>query len=149
MNLNTFFQSCIYICIGLIVLTMSINFVSALGVFGFDIDAGFPSGTDFDDLTDVNFTGDDTHDADSGLQGLWLIMITGAGIGGLTVAWITKSPVVLGVFVFSAVFWASYISASAVLLVGDFIPAGFLAIGTAIMGFFWAGAIAGMLSGSG
>ena len=149
MNLNTFFQTCIYICVGLIVLTMSINFVNAMDIFDFGMEAGFSSGTDFEDLTDVNYTGDDTNDPDAGMKGLWLIMLTGAGIGGLTVAWITKSPVILGVFIFSAVFWASYINAAAVLHFGGFIPVGFLAIGTAIMGFFWAGAIAGMLSGSG
>ena len=152
MNLNTFYQSCVYIRIGLIVLTMSINFVSGMGVFDFNMNTGFGSGTSdevFEDITDVNFTGDDTHEADTGMQGLWLIMLTGAGAGGVVLAFITKSPVILGVFVFSAVFWASYINAAAVLGFGGYIPAGFLAIGTTVMGFFWAGAIAGMLSGSG
>jgi len=152
MKANTFFQVCIFTCIALVIFTLSINFVSALNVFGVPVQMGFEPGDaaneTFEDLTNVTYETQEGITL-SGMDALWMVIL-GGGIGiGLVVAWLTHSTAILGVFVFSSIFWASYVRSLGVLNVGGYLPGGFILIGTVAFGFVWAGAIAGMLSGSG
>jgi hypothetical protein len=140
--LNTFYQVCIYITVGLVLVTLSINFVNALEIFPVEAKKGFDVAEGDTNSTFASLTQDDTS-----MTNLWLMIITGAGIGGLLIAWFTHSPAILGVYVFSVVFWASYLNALGFVM--NYVPAGFLLIGTVGMGFIFVGAIGGMLSGSG
>ena len=149
MNLNTFFQVCIYMTVCMILFTLSVNFVSALGVFPTgDVEAGVNVG-DSTNETFMEFTKSTEDPSGLSMTSIWTIVLTGAGIGTLVIAWITKSTVILGVYVFSVIFWVSYGNALSILGLGNYIPLDFLAIGTGGMIFIWVGAIAGMLSGSG
>ncbi len=150
MRENTYFQVCVYICICMIVFTMSINFVSAMGVFPTTAPVGFQTGNTtgqtFQNLTNV----ENETVANLGIDDLFVIILTGAALGGILVAWLTHSTTILGIYVFSVVFWASYGRALAVLGWQFLEPiSGFIMIGTVGMSFIFAGAIAGMLSGSG
>lgn len=154
MKANTFFQVCIFTCIALVIFTLSINFVDSLNVFGVPVQMGFePEGTaneTFEQLTNVTYETQEGITL-SGMDALWMIIL-GGGVGiGLVVAWLTHSTSILGVFVFSSIFWASYARSLGVLNVGGLLDpiSGFILIGTVAMGFVWAGAVAGMLSGSG
>jgi len=128
--------------------TLSVNFVSGLSLFESDTPFGFQihdeTNRTFNATTDIP-----VQDGESGIDALWIVVLSGTSIAGLALAWITRSPVVLGIYVFSVVFWAAYGNTLIILDVGNWIPAGFLAIATGLMAFFYAGAIAGMLSGSG
>ena len=149
MRLNTFFQICVYMTLCMIIFTLSINFVSALDVFP---TGGVEAGVDVKDTTNetfMEFTKSTDNPTGLSISSIWIIVLTGAGIGALLIAWITKSTVILGVYIFSVIFWVSYGNALSVLDIGNYIPIGFLAIGTGGMIFIWVGAIAGMLSGSG
>jgi len=140
---NTFFQICVNICLCLVILTLSINFVVELNIFPVDMGSGLTP-SDTTNETMENITG-----RIGGVQNIWLMVYTGAGIGGLVIAWITRSTTVLGVYIFGAVFWISYIRCLSILNLGQYLPVGFIMIGTTAMGFVFIGAIAGMLSGSG
>lgn len=149
MRINSFYQFCVYICIALIVVTLSINFVSGLNVFEIPYDAGYQTGDDtsgnFVNLTNI------TSDGESGgMDLLWAGVLSSAAFGGMVVAWITRSTTIIGVYVFSAVFWVSYLRCLSVVYISYLEPLfGFIMIFTVAMVFLWAGAIAGMLSGSG
>ncbi len=120
MNLNTFFQTCIYICIGLIVFTLAINFVSATGVFD-PVSSGVPA--DDTSGTFEGFTGGFSMDL------MWITVLSIAGLASVAVAILMHSAIPVGVYIFSAVFWASYGNALGVLG-GLSIPSGFLLMGT-------------------
>jgi len=137
----------------MIVFTLSINFVSGLGVFPTEYESGIVKSDNasetFENLTDI-----DSQETDSGtvigFDALLIGLLGAGGVLALVAAWVTRSPVVLGVYAFSAVFWASYIRTLVVLNLDVFGElGGFIAIGTTAMFFVFAGAIAGMLSGSG
>lgn len=141
MKVNTFFQLCIYICIALIAVNISVAFVSTLNVFETDEDFGVKTG-DNTTSTFSSFTGgfsiDDT----------WLTVLTVAGIFAVGVAIAMRSAIPVGAYLFSSVFWTAYVN-SLGLLESLSIPPDFLLIGTVLMFFFWAGALAGMFGGSG
>lgn len=149
MNLNTLYQTCVYFCICMTIFTVSLSFVNGLGVFDISMEGGFVPGSSseetFKDLTNIT----DEKGEEGGMDFLWASVLTASGFGGLVIAWITRSTTILGVYVFSAVFWVSYINSMSILNIGGYLPLGFIAIGTTAMLFIWAGAVAGMLSGSG
>lgn len=143
MNLNTFFQLCIYICIVVIVFTLAINFVNGIGVFE-PVKSGVPTGTD----TNNTFGGFLQGGSISGMDAMWGVVLTVGGLIAVAGAIAMHSAIPVGAYIFSGIFWTSYMNALGVL--GSFfIPPEFQLIGTVMMFFFWCGAVAGMFSGSG
>jgi len=151
-DLSSFFQICIYITIVIIILNCLISFVAVSGFFdttvhsGIDID-GDPVGK-FEQLTELSDGGDKL-----GADALWSIVSGGLiGLGaGIVLGWAFHSTQILGVSIFSGIFWASYISAYASMSSLNLLAGleGFVAIGSLGMLFIFGGAVAGMLSGSG
>lgn len=147
MKTNTFYQYCVYICICLIVFSMSIAFVNSLDVFGIEYDVGYSGG----DSSNESFVELTTNQSGVGFDmgDIWGMATIGTGLVGLLLVALTRSTVIIGVYIFSAVFWMSYVNILFVvysLLVGLEL---FVVIGTTAMFFAWVGAIVGMLSGSG
>lgn len=155
-ELTTFFQICIYITIAMVLFTLSISFVSAMGVFQTEIEAGVVAGEDTN-ATMQGFTVSPDYPSGMDMTTLWGIVITASAAGGIVIAWITRSTTILGVYVFSVVFWAAYGNALSVInsmggsepYLSGLIGLGFVSLATVGIGFIWIGAIAGMLSGSG
>lgn len=141
MNLNTFFQLCIYFCICMIVLTLSINFINGLDIFE-TVETGVGISGDSDNIFSqlTGLTG--------GMEFIWLAVTSLAGVGAVLLATFMHSAIPVGAYLFSVVFWTSY-GRSLSVLSGLYIPSDFLLIGTVAMLFIWAGALAGMFSGSG
>ena len=139
---NTFFQTAIYICILIIILTLAINFINGLNLF-IDVESGVSVGDKpnnvFQSIT--GFTG--------GFEYIWISLLTATGLGALVVAKLTQSTNMIGVWLFSGVFWTSYNKCISVVDVNGWIPAEFLLIFTVAILFLWAAAIIGMLTGSG
>jgi len=138
----------------MIIFTLSVNFVSGLGVFPTSYETGFVESDNtsetFENLTNIESQTDDSGNTILGLDALLIGLLGAGGIIAIVAAWVTRSPVILGVYAFSAVFWASYIRMLVILELDLFTSFdGFVGIGTAAMFFVFAGAIAGMLSGSG
>ena len=150
---ETFFQICIMFTIGMFIFSLCVHYVSGLGLYG---DTDLSQGLDIGD--DANSTIRSATKSNDYLGGIGVdvvfgLVLTGAGIAGIVVAWLTHSTAIIGVFIFSAAFWAAYLNTLGILNIGfgasSFIDPGFVLIGTAGMGMIWIGAIAGMLSGSG
>ncbi|GAG99121.1 unnamed protein product, partial [marine sediment metagenome] len=113
-----------------------------LNVFPVPIESGFNVGGSSDNIFGA------LTNLGGGLEFVWALAITGGlAVTGLTML-VTHSIIPLGVYLFSAVFWTSYIRALAVIYTWQ-IPDDFLVIGTVIMLFLFAGAVAGMFGGSG
>ena len=154
---ETFFQICIIFSILLIVFTLSINFVSAMGVFGENqieqgqvVGEGAVGDTSFEKSDDIftkitGFTG--------GAQNVWATVMSVGGIISIAVAILMHSAVPVGVWIFSTVFWTSYIRCiNVVNIEGIFTTepmSQFLLIITVGLIMIWMGALAGMFSGSG
>ena len=143
MDTGTFFKLCVYITFCLLIFTLSVNFVSASGFFPVTVEAG-PEIGDSANETFLNLVGGDFTTTD-----MWIVVLTGTGAIGILVAWLTRSTAILGVYLFSVIFWASYLNMISVTNLLNYVPLGFLAIGTTGMIFIYVGAVIGMLSGSG
>ena len=65
------------------------------------------------------------------------------------VAKMTQSTNMIGVWLFSSVFWTSYNNAISVIDVNSWIPGDFLLMFTVAFLFLWVGAVIGILTGSG
>ena len=157
LNLGTFYQTCSYICMVLIAVNLAFAFVVGLGVFGDNFAGGIQTTDDtggmVDEFTNVSASTDTA--SYTGMDALWII-IGGSVIGtagGLFLGYITHSSVFVGIGLFSGVFWSSYLNSLGILYIGGFIQpladVGFILIGSVLMIFMFAGAIIGMLSGSG
>lgn len=153
-ELSTFFQICIYITVAMVLFTLSISFVSALGVFQTTVETGFVPG----DTTNETFSDLTNLETSSGLTGMNAILaiVTGSIIGlvgGMALGWIMQSTVFIGIGVFTGVFWTSYISALSIVNTNNWLMAFpmnlFVGMGTVGMLFIFGAAITGMLSGSG
>lgn len=145
--MQSLFRVCIGITIFMVIFTLSVSFVNDLGVLP-AIAEGVGVGDNSSD-TLAGMTEQSEYPGGLSMGTIWSIVLTGAGIGALVVAWMTHSTTVIGVLIFSIGFWASYVNCIGILNIGGYIPEGFIMIGSTAMLFVWIGAIAGMLSGSG
>lgn len=125
----------------MIVLTLSINFINGLDIFE-TVETGVGISGDSDNIFSqlTGLTG--------GMEFIWLAVTSLAGVGAVLLATFMHSAIPVGAYLFSVVFWTSY-GRSLSVLSGLYIPSDFLLIGTVAMLFIWAGALAGMFSGSG
>jgi len=143
---SSFYQTCIYLCIVIIIFTLSINFINTLGIFK-DVDSGIETEGDADNIFQ------EISSFDGGFEYVWLTLLTASGIGALLVAKLTSSTNMIGIWLFSSVFWSSYAKCISVVNINSngvaWIPADFLIIFTVGLLFLWAAAIIGMLTGSG
>jgi hypothetical protein len=83
------------------------------------------------------------------MANLWLSVVGLGFLGAVTLAFLTKSVIPIGIHLFSTVFWTAYIKSNSILSAGDFIPGDFLAIFLIGMIFLFIAALVGMLTGSG
>lgn len=145
---DTLFQICVSLTILMFLFTLSVQYVSGLGIFS---DEPIIQGVDTKTGSESYSQATQSPDYENGYPAnlMWATIFAGAGGLGLVLSYFTQSPSILGVFVFSASFWASYVNTLNVIRIGSFIDPNFMFIGTAAMFFIWAGAVAGMLSGSG
>ena len=132
----------------MVIFTLSVNFVNALDIFPDKAQAGIQPG-DSSNETMGKFTEQADYPSGFFMDNLWAVVLTATGAIGIVVAWITKSTAIIGVYVFSVIFWASYINALSIINLANYVPLSFIGIGTGGMLFVWIGAVAGMLSGSG
>lgn len=146
---QTLFQVCLVLTISMFIFTLCVHYVSGLGIYGdTNIQGGLNPG---DDVNETIKRATQSPDRPGGfnITTMWALVLTAAGAAGILVAWLTHSTAIIGVFVFSAAFWAAYINMLGILEIGNFLDPSFVFIGTATMSFVFIGAVAGMLSGSG
>jgi hypothetical protein len=143
---STFFQTCIYICILLIILTFAISFINELNLF-YDVNVGVETTNKPNNFLE-ELTG-----FEGGMEYIWLALITSSGLGTLVVAKLTQSTNMIGVWLFTSIFWTSYNKCLSVINISygsqEWIPAEFLIMFTVALLFLWIAAVIGMLTGSG
>lgn len=146
-SLNTFFQLCVYFTICMFVFILCVHYVSGLEVFP-TVETGFQEQVGVNE-TFQEVTSSPDYASGVNMNLIWGMIFTGAGLGSLLIAWFTHSTSVIGVFLFSIVFWASYINMLMILHIGNWIPLDFIGVVTGGIVFIFVGAIIGMLTGSG
>jgi len=151
MNMNTFFQACVYLCFILIFFNLAIAFVNGMEIFEPVGEGSVLSGNNESGI--FNATTDLSHTSDGstifGIDAMWAVVLTAGGLVTIAVAILIHSTVPIGLFLFSAVFWTSYMQTIGVVNSMSWIPGDFLIIGTVGVFFLFAAAVIGMLTGSG
>lgn len=146
MKVNTFFQACVAFTIILLIFTLSVNFVSVSGFYPTEVEVGIDVNTTSGNETFQDVTGGYTP---SNIWTVWSIAGLIALGGSIAIAVLTRSSTFVAIYLFSIVFWTAYLNMISITNLGNYVPGGFLFIGTASLIFIWMGAIIGMLSGSG
>ena len=137
----TFYRTSIYLCLALIVFTLSINFVNSLGAF-----ETYESGTT--GITEENAL-EQISGLDGGMASLWALAVGGGAIGAIALVFISKQISPIGIYIFSTVFWTSWIRMNSVINVGGVVSPELMALFTVGAIFIFIAAIIGMLTGSG
>jgi len=152
---ETFFQICVYFTVILLAVTLCINAISAMDLYG---ETGHVS-SGVDDAnyneTELFFGLIRTTEQGGKIEneiteiGMWGIISAGIGVIGVLTVWVTGSTALLAGWIFSAFFWSSWLNLMAMINVGGWIPAPLLFVATALMIPIFIGAVIGLFSGSG
>lgn len=130
----SFFRTTVYLCLALILFNLSVSFIASLDVFPIE----FASGAE-----------EELGDPDVDMMFTYVFSFSlGAGIT-IIICILMRSVVPLGLYIFSVVYWASWISAQSILSTGGYIPVEFIVLGTAGVAFLFVATIIGILTGSG
>lgn len=142
-DLSSFFQKCVYFSILMFIFILLVNFIIALNIFGvvaIGPATGGDPGTYAQSIFGIPISTTD----------LWSLAFGVAAIGAIGIGLVTGSTTVVGVYLFSVVFWTGFINMYGIfgsLFVGTMSL--FLGIGFAVVLIVFIAAIIGMLSGSG
>lgn len=141
MDTSSFFRIAVYFCLMMIIFTLAINFVSALNIFsnvdsGVGVDLSSSHADIFEKLS--GFTG--------GIQYLWVILLTAGGVATIIIAKIVGSTNIIGVYVFSSIFWTSFNRCLTVVNIGSFVPPTFITIFVVAIFFVWVASLISMLT---
>jgi len=125
--------------------TLAINLVVSTGAFPIKGTAG----------PDISSTGGSleaiTGLGDPNMNNIWLTVTTLGGIAAIGLVWISHSIVPIGLFLFSTIFWTSYIRAWSVINYGSVLTdvPEFTILFTVAILFVFIAAIIGILTGGG
>lgn len=138
----TFYRTAVWICIAIIIFTLAINVVNSMEAFPTDYEGGA-----------TGVTSDNALEQISGLEGgmasIWALGVGLGAVGAVALVFISKQISPIGIYIFSAVFWTSWIRMLSVLNLGEYIPAELLLLFTVGVLFIFIAAVVGMLTGSG
>lgn len=146
----TYYQTCMGICLGVIIFSLCVNFVNILDVFPMSYSDELPqmnsSSTTVKGLTNVNNEQVDMDNLFAVAGGLF-------SVGAIVILLLTKNAAILGAYLFSGIFWIAYGRAIGILLSSGLLNIGamatFTGIFTIIIGLLFLGAVVGMLTGNG
>lgn len=147
---ETFFQLCIIGTLALLAVTLCINFVSAAEIYpSGSVNSGVETGeTPSDTILDlIEKDSEGTHITS---LGLWSIV----GVGTLTITGVIAvltggNTQLMGGWIFSAIFWASWTNLMVITEIGSWIPAGLILIMTVLAVPIFIGGLIGIFSGAG
>lgn len=146
MELNNLYQICIFFAISLVVFNLAISLVSGLQIFGNADVTSVEPGVDSSDTMGDMTKGPDYPDG-MVVGTIWGVIFGGATVAGVVMAYALQDASILGVFIFSGVFWSSYINSMVVITSMAFIPVALVGLFTVPILFIFVGAAIGMLSG--
>jgi hypothetical protein len=146
MEMSNFYQICIYITLSLMVFSLCVNVVVGFEIFGSVGEMGMSSGNTTNE-TMANFTISPDYPSGMTMGAIWGIVLSGSTIAGVFLAWVTQDASILGVFIFSGVFWSSFINVMVIITALNVVPLLLLGLFTLPIIFVFVGAVIGMLSG--
>lgn len=144
MEMNTFFRLCVYLCLIMLIFTLSVNLASSLSLFSSSSLSGST------DTSNIVVSVDNILKSLTSFEGtvnyIWLLFITLGGIGSFLGARMYGSTSIIGIYLFAAVFWTSYMRCLNIINIAKFIPNELLIIITAGVSFIWIAAIISMIT---
>jgi len=142
--MNTLFRICVYYCVALLIFTLAFNFVTSVGAF--DVTSG-PGITNVNEENLLSFFSDWSGGMNAVFGGFVILSFSLV----VLLAWAFHSMIPIGIYIFSMIFWTSFLRAW-----GIFMDAGFLEGLQEFTFMFWAGTVfifigatVGMSTGSG
>ena len=142
--MNTFFRIAVMFAFGAILLNIGFGFIQGLGAFPLSSDDVIG----MDDVDSDNALSQLTG-LSGGMQSMWSLFLVAGAAASVFLAWATHSVVPIGIYLFSEVFWTSWIRTQSMLSFGGYIPGDFLVLITVGMIFLFIAAVIGMITGSG
>lgn len=127
----SFLRTIVFLCLAITLFNLSVTFISSLGVFPIEFESGAE------------------EELELNLDYVWSITIGFGTAFTLIVCILMRSVIPLGLYVFSLIFWGSWISAQSILSTGGYVPAEFIALVTFGVAVLFGAAIVGILTGSG
>ena len=141
MEMQSFYQVCIFFTVGLMVFTMSVNVMTGMDIFGnIEPTGGMVTGNDTNSSFEA-FTGYGMNTE------LWILVLGGAVLLAVPIAIFTQSLSIVGVYIFGVFFWGSFFNALAIISIGSFMPIFLIPLFIVPVAFIFIGAVIGMLSG--
>lgn len=141
MELQSFYQVCIFFTIGLMVFTMSMNVINSFDVFGNIEPTGGVMTGNTTNSTFLSFS-KQTFNSD-----LWVLILAGGLLTSVPIMVLTQSVSIGGVYLFAVYFWGSFFTALNILYIGGFLPLILIPLFVVPIIFLFIGAIIGMLAG--
>jgi len=142
--LNSFFRICVMFILLMLAFSLIANFVGSMGMFP-NVSGIGAEGVEGSNDALAKFTGLE----DPNMQALFLGVTGLTFIGACALAFLTKTITPIGIHIFGAVFWASWINMLSIFSYGGYVPGDFLIVFTVGVMFVFIAAIVGMLTGSG
>ena len=141
--MNTFFRISIYLCIMLLLITLSFSLINSFDAFGYTTEAGVEiSSTD-------EYLGELTTLDETDMNYIWGLFLGAGTVIGIGIGAVTHSIAPVGIGIFGGVFWGSLINTHVILSTGNYIPPELMTIFTICSGFIFVAALVGMTTGSG
>jgi len=139
----TFYQTSIYLCFALMIFNLAGAVVDATNAFPTDTELGQDvnsTSSALDDLTGLD---------DPNMNSLWALTITLAGAVAIALAWLVHSITPVGIYIFGAVFWTSWIRIQSIIGFGSYLNIEFIIMIQVVIIVLFIAAVIGMLTGSG
>ena len=147
----SYYQTCMGICIGVIIFGLCVNFVNIMDVFPMDYSNEITQeGNTSDTVKKITSGGINPSGIDFG--SIFSILFVLSMLISIPILLLTHSINAVGAWLFSSIFWIAYSNAVGIMLAAGFlggIMAVFTGIFTIIISFIFMGAIIGMFTGSG
>ena len=140
--MNTFFRIAVFLAFGMLIFTLAVNFIEGLGVFPIAGSIGQQNITEANAISKLTGLSGNMDD-------IFVIATSVGAILGIGLSILTRSIVPVGIYLFGAVFWTSYIRTFSIFSVGGYISGDFLMMFSIGMIFLFIAAVIGMLRGSG
>ena len=142
--MNTFFQIAVKFAFLAILFNIGFSFIQGIGAFPL----AESDSIGINDVDNSNVLSKLTGLSD-GMEDIWALFLVAGAAASIFLSWVTHSIVPVGIYIFSEVFWTSWIHTQNILTLGSYIPSDFILFFTVGMIFLFIAAVIGMLTGSG
>lgn len=127
----------------LLLITLSFSLINSFDAFGYTTEEGLELTSTDEYLKDVSSLKTPSTDY------IWGVFLGAGTVVGIGIGAITRSISPVGISIFGAVFWASFVNTRLILDAGGYMPPELMTIFTISAGVIFVAALIGMTTGSG